>query len=360
MEESKKKNVLVLFFVVLLWTTLAYVFSTVSFELFRLLVRTEGSIDFSQLLRESVIDGFGLPLPVSIVVLGITIVLGIICGLKKIGRSVVGLFGPIFLVGSALAFFVFLQPCEGLGCIGHGLVVFIYQPLLFVAIAVLPIAWGSMRSDKGVNTRFVVQSVYMGFLVIGIGVIILTPILLDTLSDFRNNQARSERFQSDLSEIDPRIVNAEPKTAEESLRAFLDVCKELKTSPENVVVFEEFRRLRSSIKNYMENDQQAVYEAIVSGEILERASDKSVGHSIRDYDPDKIDFFFDLGEIKSDGLVPSDLIIAATEKGETIEIQQEYLSGDSGIVFSVALSYEGIPLTFLFPTCGGTYYEVNL
>ena len=140
------------------------------------------------------------------------------------------------------------------------------------------------------------------------------------------------------------------------LAALTYLCRAMVLAPDSPETNVNFSKALYSIESA---GQKELYSDIVKGDIFKKSGEKAIRHKETVCQNDGCSFVFS-SEIRGGEILLPFLILASTSKNEIIRAGEEgrIFDPEKGlIVVKLAAGYENQPLTFIFPTCQGIYYE---
>jgi len=145
---------------------------------------------------------------------------------------------------------------------------------------------------------------------------------------------------------------------EEYLKALPYFCTAIQINPQFPGLQQNFNRALSLAQAEKEADPQAFWQ-VFQNEAFQRAAVEKVRFVNRDCRKDICSFSFISRFDQGDIILPN-LIQGVIESGESIAISTPSFDPQTGMIkIDSDAQYEKQTVSFIFPTCGGVYYETS-
>ncbi|MCH7604865.1 tetratricopeptide repeat protein [Patescibacteria group bacterium] len=145
----------------------------------------------------------------------------------------------------------------------------------------------------------------------------------------------------------------------EYLNSLVFACKATELNPGAQEPQFNLRRLVLLFDSVQEDNLDLLHQDIVNGEVFQKSDETRIVNTGLSCNTDRCLFAFASGFQPGEVLFPF-LIFGSTETGQIIRGQNPSFDAQTGaIILATSPQYETEPLTFIFPTCEGIYYEAT-
>lgn len=146
----------------------------------------------------------------------------------------------------------------------------------------------------------------------------------------------------------------------EYLRSLTYFCKAIKINPEVMSVKNKLDLISFMLESLDEEDLPGLYEDFTSTEVFKKSADQKFLYKGKRCNKEICSYLV-LSNTDENEIIFPFLIMARTPFGEMIKIiDTQFNPGSREIIISVDSKHKEKPMTFIFPSCEGIYYETEI
>ena len=142
----------------------------------------------------------------------------------------------------------------------------------------------------------------------------------------------------------------------EYLSALVYFCLAIGIDPEAQKPQENFERLSSLIEEKYKDNPLLLWEDLTGGKSYTQSGQEKIKYIQKNCQEESCAFLF-LSQLDGGEIMLPSLILGKSSKNEIIRPKPSFNPQSGGIILETAPEYQNQPLTFIFPTCQGIYYQ---